>query len=181
MNKSVIKKFDYLTFAILGMLSFLITCASPTLVKASEFEDPDSSAFRYMGMLIAKGGIPYRDAFDNKGPLMYFIQYIGYILSKDYGVYIMEFIFVLSFLIVSYTISKRFMNSRLSLLSVILSSAPLGLFFMGNMTEEYSMFFLSTGLLIYIDYFLFGKQSSVRIIICGFCFGAVLFIRANMA
>lgn len=181
MERSTYKKTDYVSYILFALFSFFTTCASPSLIKASEFEDPDSSAFRYMGMLIAKGGIPYRDAFDNKGPLMYFFQFVGYSLNKSIGVYFIEYIFVLLFFVVSYHISKRFVQGWLSLLPVLLSVTPLSLFYMGNLTEEYSMFFVSLGLLIFIDFFIFDKTSFFNIFICGLCFGAVLLIRANMA
>lgn len=33
----------------------------------------DKEVFRYMGMLIMQGGVPYRDAFDHKPPFIYFL------------------------------------------------------------------------------------------------------------
>lgn len=181
MNKKTSKLYNSISYLILAGIAFLTTCVSPTLIKASEFENPDSSAFRYMGMLMAKGGVPYRDAFDNKGPLMYFIEFVGYILGKKIGLYLVELLFVFSFFLVSYSIVKRFVSGKIAVLTVIAAVSPLGVFYMGNLTEEYSMLFLALGILVFIDFFLFDKDSFWRIFICGTCFGAVLLIRANMA
>jgi len=181
MNIKLTKIYNWGSYFCLAVIAFFTTCASPVLVRASEFENPDSSAFRYMGMLMAKGGIPYRDAFDNKGPFMYFIQFIGYILGEKIGPYLVEFLFVFLFFLVSYTIVRRFIPYKMAVPVMIAAISPLGVFYMGNLTEEYSMFFLALGLLVFIDFFLFEKDSFWRIFLCGFCFGTVLFIRANMA
>ncbi|HEY4288633.1 MAG TPA: hypothetical protein VGN00_16120 [Puia sp.] len=37
----------------------------------------DKQIFGYIGRLIAKGGVPYRDVFDHKPPLIYFFNYFG--------------------------------------------------------------------------------------------------------
>jgi hypothetical protein len=37
----------------------------------------DQTVFRYAGMLIAKGGVPYVDLFDHKPPLIYFLDWFG--------------------------------------------------------------------------------------------------------
>ena len=133
-----------------------------------------------MGMLIAKGGIPYLDAFDNKGPVLYIINWLGYIISRKYGVFIMEFIFMLLYLSVQYAISRRFTGIKSSVIYTIAAAGPMGAFFVGNMTEEYALLFISVGILVFIDYFLFDKKDWYRIVICGISCGVVLMIRPNM-
>ena len=36
----------------------------------------DYSVFRYVALLIREGKVLYRDVFDHKGPLLYFINYL---------------------------------------------------------------------------------------------------------
>lgn len=181
MNKLIrfIKKNS--VYILLAIFALLTTCGSSVLIQSKQYENPDCSAFRYMGMLIAKGGTPYVDAFDNKGPLMYFFQYIGYCLNKEYGVYFVELLSIYSFYVVSYKICRRFLGCFLSVIAVVISCTPLSVFYFSNLTEEYCLFFTALGILIFIDYFIFYKDGFIRIIICGICFGAVLLIRANMA
>lgn len=131
-------------------------------------------------MLIAKGGIPYLDGFDNKGPVLYILNCIGYLISKKYGVFFVEFIFMLLYLCVQYAISRRFADVKGSVIYTIAASGPMGAFFVGNMTEEYALFFISISILIFVDYFLFDKKDWYRIVICGISCGAVLMIRPNM-
>jgi hypothetical protein len=45
----------------------------------------DVEVFRYMGLAISKGLIPYRDIFDHKPPLIYFFNYIGLLSGGAWG------------------------------------------------------------------------------------------------
>lgn len=50
----------------------------------------DRQVFRYMGMLLVNGGIPYTEAFDHKPPIIYFLNFFGHLItpSSDWGVFI---------------------------------------------------------------------------------------------
>ena len=41
----------------------------------------DKEVYRYQGLLMHKGGVPYRDAFDHKPPLIFFFNYAGVLLN----------------------------------------------------------------------------------------------------
>jgi len=41
----------------------------------------DTETYRYVSLVMMKGGIPYRDVFDHKPPLIYFINYMGLFLG----------------------------------------------------------------------------------------------------
>lgn len=174
------EKKDLAYYFLFALLSFLITCNSSTILLKEAFLNPDSYSYRYMGMLMAKGGLPYVDGFDNKGPFIYFLNYLGYCINKQYGVWLLELIFVFLFLVVAYRFSLRFLKGFTAFMAVIFSVSSLNSFFVGNMNEEYSLVFLTLGLLIFVDYSLFDNKSLLRIFICGACFGAVLLFKPNM-
>lgn len=44
---------------------------------------PDAGIFMYGGMLINKGYLPYRELWDNKPPLIYYIASIGYLYKQQ--------------------------------------------------------------------------------------------------
>ena len=55
----------------------------------------DASVFLYIGKQMHAGKIPYVDLFDHKGPALYLIQYLGYLIwpsSVAGGVWILEVI-----------------------------------------------------------------------------------------
>jgi len=49
----------------------------------------DKEIFRYAGFLISRGGIPYRDLFDHKPPLIFFLNYFGLLLGP-WGLWIID-------------------------------------------------------------------------------------------
>ncbi len=70
----MIKKEQYgLLFIILGCV-FLNFLNSPL----SEIFFDDKEIFKYAGFVIFKGGVPYRDVFDHKPPLIFFLNALGW-------------------------------------------------------------------------------------------------------
>ncbi len=53
----------------------------------------DSSVYLYIGQHLLKGAVPYRDTFDNKGPLLYLVNALGLTLGAGsfWGVYVLEY------------------------------------------------------------------------------------------
>lgn len=144
--------------------------------------DVDSSVYAYVAMVIRRGGMPYRDAFDHKGPLIYLIDAAGMAISYWRGIWVMEFLFLLVTFFCIYFLCRRVAGRKFSVLALILSTTPLFVWFQGgNMTEEYTMAFIAVSLLIFETYFRKGTVSFWQLIVCGVCFGAVCLLRINMA
>lgn len=55
----------------------------------------DKEIFKYTGLVIYKGGVPYRDFFDHKPPLIYFLNYAGVLLGGDWGLWVLDATLVL--------------------------------------------------------------------------------------
>ncbi len=180
MKKKNKEKKEYLMIIFLVVFAVMITLHSSVVNPLSGDNSNDSWVFRYMGMLIAKGGMPYRDAFDQKGPLLYFIEYLGYILQREYGIWILEVLSMTLLLVFTYALCRKLLSIIFSAICCIVSVGSLSLFFSGNMSEEFALPFIAGSIYIFSDYFLFGKYNHVRIILCGFCLGCVLMLRPNM-
>ena len=58
----------------------------------------DAGVFLYIGNQIAEGDIPYRDVWDHKGPLIYYINAVGVALTPGFetGVWLLEAIALLA-------------------------------------------------------------------------------------
>ena len=56
----------------------------------------DSGVFLYVGWRLLSGDIPYRDVWDHKPPLIYFVDALGLSLTPDslWGVWLLQFIFI---------------------------------------------------------------------------------------
>ncbi|MBS1598521.1 MAG: hypothetical protein JST75_09875 [Bacteroidetes bacterium] len=68
-----------------------IACVLLSLIHCPLFEIfyDDKEIFKYTGMVIAHGGTPYKDFFDHKPPLIFFLNYFGLILGP-WGLWIID-------------------------------------------------------------------------------------------
>lgn len=66
-----------------SLLLSLLYCPPVDII----FDDKD--IFSYIGRLIAKGGVPYRDVFDHKPPLIFFFNYFGLLLGP-WGLWLID-------------------------------------------------------------------------------------------
>lgn len=61
----------------------------------------DTNVFHYVAAVMAKGGAMYRDTFDHKGPLLYFINYLGLKISYYSGAWLLEFVLLFVWVVFS--------------------------------------------------------------------------------
>lgn len=193
-----INRNNILVLFCLLFITFLICMLSPLdIFTFNAASWTDSSVFKYIGWQMAEGQIPYLDMFDHKGLLIYFINYIGYIISPHRGVWFIEFIFMFITVLFAYKIARKFASKPISMLIVLIALAPIYDYFEGgNFTEEYAFPFQMIALYIFIDFFknpykymsrgdnykskVNFKFFNILVFINGICMGCVLFLRPNM-
>src|ERR687897_1148030 len=56
----------------------------------------DSGVFLYVGWRFLNGDMPYRDVWDHKPPLIYFVDALGIALTPDslWGIWVLRFLFI---------------------------------------------------------------------------------------
>lgn len=134
-----------------------------------------------MGQLIKRGGVPYVDLFDNKGILIYLINYWGLLLGQ-YGILLLEIANLIGTLLcwericILYGLRKvRYVVLLMSLLIM------LRFFCSGNLTEEWSLLPISLSLFLFLksqkscNY----QATSFQFILFGSCMAAAFNLRAN--
>jgi len=67
----------------------------------------DKEFFRYTGLVILKGGVPYRDFFDHKPPLIYFINAAGLLFGR-WGLWMINAGLALTITFLLFRISRRY-------------------------------------------------------------------------
>lgn len=175
------KKGLVVTCALMLVASIVICIQSPTNIFSDGTSGTDSSVFRYIGWLMTRGYVPYKDAFDHKGPLTYFINYIGMLLSFDYGIWIIEFVFMTLTVLISYRLARLFANARNSLIAMLAAFTLFATYFeWGNYTEEWALPFILIAVYVFMDYFVNERLSGTRVLLCGSSFACVVLLRANM-
>jgi 4-amino-4-deoxy-L-arabinose transferase-like glycosyltransferase len=72
-------------------LFLLAACGLLTLLYCPPVDIPvdDKEVFRYAGQVIFKGGVPYRDFFDHKPPLIFFFNFFGLLLGS-WGLWLID-------------------------------------------------------------------------------------------
>lgn len=135
LNKNIIKV--YLVSILIAFLFLLIFSISTSIIGA--MPTLDSSIFQVIGKYWAQGVVPYIGLWDSKGPLIFFVNALGYSLTNSSsGVF---FIQVLSLSITTYfTYSffrKSIGNNYSWLLTIIVLIGLANCYESGNSVEEY--------------------------------------------
>ena len=162
-----------LCFLCLACFYFLPrdACLTPTTMVGA-----DASVFATIGWSWSNGLVPYKDIFDHKGPVIYLLNSLGFLIGGDfYGVVYIEilnmFLFAALFL---------FINRENSLLYAAFFIFTYILFISrnlehGNFTEEYALLF--NGLAAYA----WLKKTRYRFYLYGVCGALLFFLRVNLA
>lgn len=184
--------------ALLSITFFAAMRSSWNFFAKSGWSGVDSSVFRYIGWEMTMGKVPYRDLFDHKGPLLFFINYIGACIGPDRGIWIVEFVFLFATAFFIYKMARRTLGRGYSLFVVLLVLALLSIYYeYGNLTEEYAMVFQIAATYIFLDFFTFPskyaekpakasllhwgtKWFNMGVFLCGLCFAGVFLLRVNM-
>ena len=142
----------------------------------------DSSVFIYVAREMQRGGMPYRDTFDHKGPLIYLINALALRLPGSYGLWMIELAVLAATFALMYRCARLRCGRIAALLAVVLSAGPLHIYYSrGNFTETYALPCLAGALLIFLDYFENDRVNRRRLALCGFSLGVVCLLRINMA
>jgi Dolichyl-phosphate-mannose-protein mannosyltransferase len=133
-----------LTFrkAALAILIFLVAAAvllpySPAVMPMPQ---RDSGIFLYTGWRILQGELPYRDAWDHKPPVIYYIDALGLVSGSTWGIWLLE----LCSLFISSLFCFLLVRTGFGALPGLFSTGllMLGLFPLlqgGNLTAEYAL------------------------------------------
>lgn len=159
-----VRNFEYVAkdeknYAAAAVICFLSALGIVTVCSRCSFLYPfndwyDSNCFFTVGKSMMNGVVPYRDLFEQKGPLLYLIHGISWLISRDtfIGVYLFEIVSLTVFLYYSYQImclySGRKIIFMIPLLALICCTS--GAFFRGDSAEEFSLPFLSASLFIFV-------------------------------
>lgn len=185
MKNSIIP--NWVSYGILFITAFLFvflfSCTTSPLYEHHPFWfHGDSGIFQEMGVCLAQGGTPYLDLFDHKGPILWFIQALGILISPRWGIVILQTLFLSVTLILWYK-SVHILTQR-QIASLLISF--LGLFFLmafcqrGNLCEEWSLPFISLPIFLYVNRW--RTNSSYKHLdsfVIGLCVGVLAMIRLN--
>jgi hypothetical protein len=180
------KNYSLYGIALASVLLSLLCCP-----LFSPFFD-DKEIFRYIGMVMYKGGVPYRDVFDHKPPLIYFLNEWA-VWAGSWAFWLLDASLVLFATLRFFNLCQRHQLARpwfLPLLFNLLLRQTIVSFGFG-MTREYTAIFCLLFFLVLMDekkykYYLLGiltglsffmQQDALLVLLPFFCYA--LFAKAS--
>lgn len=111
----------YVGLILYGLLVMLLCTKSSPIYVLNDW--CDANAYFTMGKGLMNGSVPYKDLFDHKGPFLYFIYGIGYLLSQNsfFGIFILQVIAMSITLICAFKISEIYhLGRRASFITAVM-------------------------------------------------------------
>lgn len=133
-----------LFFCVISVGYLLVFSLSTSFLYEKSYFGSDSDIFVLMGKLTKDGLIPYKDFFDHKGPVIFFIEYVGLMISDGKkGIFLIQVLFLTFSMCGIYKILKLFYEKKRSVILTIFCLLVFNVYFSeGNLTEEYCLPFL---------------------------------------
>ncbi len=146
----------------------------------------DYQWYMTMGHGIIDGKVIYRDLFDHKGPIIYFLFAFACLFSNpQFVVWLIEVICVSWYLYFCYQIARKFLTPWLSILVVPLMIMALSANYArgieGSCVEEYCLPIFAYCLLTFLDFVIDRKPATWRrSLTLGVCFGILFWTKFTM-
>lgn len=176
-------------YAYCLLLSILFLVISSKTSPLCPFDDwVDTHISFTMGKGMINGKVLYKDLFDHRGPLFYFIYGLGYLISERsfLGLFIIEIISLSVFLFYSYQSIALFLSKNYSLIAIPFISfivINMEYFSNGGSPEEFCLPLLSISLYHLLRYFsssLSRSMSRKLFFMNGVIAGSVLWIKYSL-
>ncbi len=183
-NKILEDKFIFIfLFAYIFLLLFFCSKMSP-LYPINEWADVN--LYFNIGKGIFNGKVPYADTFDHKGPLIFFIYGIGYLISNTsfLGMYFIQGIMWVLIVSFAYLIGRIYLDKVYAfLVAVLLPSLMLSYTATGGSAEEFVLAAECISLYLFLLYFDNQKvegHNPAYMVVHGVMLAVVLFIKSNL-
>lgn len=163
-------------FIVVLIMSYIYLDTSP--MYKNIISDIDSSVFQVMGKGLLENKILYKDLFDHKGPIVYIINALAFLISNKYGLFIMEIIIAYVGTIFIYKTSRIILGKDLSMItSIIYVLISYKYFYGGNFTEEYAITFISIAMYYIIRILHIKEDKKLNWIMIGITFAITFLIK----
>jgi len=135
-------------FAILALI--VLTQANP----GTNLPNRDYGFYAYIGKLIVKGKLPYRDVWESKPPAIFYLNAFALRLGRGFrwGIWLTEFVFLLSAITASFFLMKKLWGTAPALFGVFVWLWGMDFTLQGgNYTEEFPIVFHFLVLMIFLQ------------------------------
>lgn len=168
-----------------GVGAFLLLF-SPYTTLLNDYYGYDTAIWHVIGKGITQGAIPYKDLFDHKGPVLFFIYAVPHFFTNHRVV-----MFLLQWISLGFSIRYIYKSARLY---VNANRACIGIVFFlflfcgtigeGAMSEEWCLPFICVSIYLGLKILLLDNTQEISYkygFVYGVCFGIIAMIRLNNA
>lgn len=175
--------FIRLVLSILGIL-FVFFFSYSTSPLYPDYYGGDSAQFLTIGKEWMLGKIPYKELFDHKGPFIFFVDMLGFIITGNkFGIIIIQSIFSIITVNGLFDLAKlRFKSNRYAILVIVISMIIYKRNYIdGNGVEEYCLPFIvvSTYFQMKFLYQKLHQQAPYTAVFYGITFGICAMTRVT--
>ena len=177
----------FLWLAALIVSSLFLLFASVYTTPLNDYYGYDSAYYLLIGKGICQGKIPYLDLYDQKGPLVFYLNALGYwITGSRGGVWMLQVLFMTFTVMFLYRTFRLFVGfGRAWLLIVLFFFLYCGTAREGDLVEEWSLVFSALPMYLSLRFLTTGhplrKHPLKYSFAYGICLGAHLMNRATNA
>ena len=146
-----------IVYCVILAFAFLSICSRSSFLYPCNNWD-DANSYFSMGKFMMNGGVIYRDLYDQKGPYLYLLYGLAYLISNDSfrGVFLMEVVAITAFLMAGYRIMQLYCNRQVAVVLLpILAMGTLSSlsFYWGGAAEEFCIPLMAWSLYLSLRYF----------------------------
>lgn len=167
----------------MAAVSLFVTAQSPINPLSRAYPYSDSSIYLMVARTIDSGGMPYVDIFDHKGPILYIINFIGYSINHDWGLWILEYIGIFASVFFAYLTCRIYISriESLFVVSIVFSGISAKGYWIGNTPESLSLPMLFCSIYWAIKYIDHRKISDLILFVTGVFFSAIFLMKPNIS
>jgi len=180
MIEKLIEKRYYFYCLLLAFIILMFTSKCSFLYAFNDWVD--ANAFFTVGKSMMKGVVPYKELFEQKGIVLYFIYGIGSLFSYKtfYGVFILEVISFSVFLYYAHKIFNLYLKEKYSiiLLPILAYLITTSVSFVhGGSCEEFCLPFFAVTFYYFFKHFKVKELNNKEVIINGILAGLIFMMK----
>lgn len=184
-NKRILEDKKNLVVLLFYTFLLLLFCSKMSPLYPIN-EGPDVNLYFNVGKAMMNGKTLYSDVFDHKGPFIFIIYGIGYLISNSsfLGVFIIELFLWCGMATIAYLAARVYLDKLYSfIVTVVFLSFMLTQTNEGGSAEEFIAIFQLISLFLFVKFFKERTPSQHKplyMLIHGIMFGLVLFTKINL-
>ena len=163
-------------------LSVILTMESVHFPLSERMDYSDNAIYHYIGYLITIGKMPYIDAFDHKGPLLYVLNALGHVINHQWGIWVIECLSLFIIICSIYITTSKFFNRILSVIITVFFVFDVSAhFWAGDTPDFFSIPLMCIALGISLGLLTKRSLSNINMVVCGMCVAGIFWLKANIS